>query len=195
MVKAPHPKGLFHGSLESPSLAAAIINGKYVNAVPLYRLEQEFSRYGLAIPCQNMVNWCIRLEEEYLSVFYNYLHKELYFYHVIQADEPQVLVNCGGRKAGSKSYMWVYRSGYLYKNQIILYEYQLTQNELRGPVKGCHRRISKIVQEAKKEEELQEIQVEVKGRANKLLYLIWRYPGGVSVLIGRCAVGIFDKLL
>ncbi|MCQ4746108.1 IS66 family transposase, partial [Blautia producta] len=47
MVKADHPKSLLHGSLVSPSLAAAIINGKYVNAVPLYRLEQEFRRYGL----------------------------------------------------------------------------------------------------------------------------------------------------
>ena len=35
-------KALLHGSLVSPSLGAAIINGKYVNAVPLYRLEQEF---------------------------------------------------------------------------------------------------------------------------------------------------------
>ena len=87
MVKAPHPKGLLHGSLVSPSLAAAIINGKYVNAVPLYRLEQEFLRYGLAITRQNMANWCIRLGEEYLSVLYDYLHKELYSYHVIQADE------------------------------------------------------------------------------------------------------------
>lgn len=25
------------------------MNGKYVNAVPLYRLEKEFERYGLAI--------------------------------------------------------------------------------------------------------------------------------------------------
>ena len=87
IVKAEHPKGLLHGSLVSPSLAAAIINGKYVNAVPLYRLEQEFSRYGLAITRQNMANWCIRLGEEYLSVLYDYFHKELYSYPVIQADE------------------------------------------------------------------------------------------------------------
>lgn len=34
-----------------------------------------------------MANWCIRLAEEYLSVLYDHLHKELYIYHVIQADE------------------------------------------------------------------------------------------------------------
>ena len=129
MVKADHPKALLQGSLVSPSLGVAIINGKYVNAVPLYRLEQEFQRYGLQITRQNMANWCIRLAEEYLSMLYDHLHKELYFYHVIQADETPVLVNHDGRKAGSKSWMWVYRSGHLYqKRQIVLYEYQQTRN-------------------------------------------------------------------
>ena len=129
MVKADHPKALLHGSLVSPSLGAAIINGKYVNAVPLYRLEQEFQRYGLQITRQNMANWCIRLAEEYLSVLYDHLHKVLYSYHVIQSDETPVLVNHDGRKAGSKSWMWVYRSGHLYQDrQIVLYEYQQTRN-------------------------------------------------------------------
>ena len=129
MVKAKHPRGLLHGSTVSPTLAAAVINGKYVNAIPLYRLEQEFKRYGLAITRQNMANWMIRLGEEYLSVLYDYLHRKLYDYHVIQADETPVLVNHDGRPAGSKSYMWVYRSGYMYpEKQIVLYEYQRTRN-------------------------------------------------------------------
>ena len=129
MVKAKHPRGLLHGSPVSPTLAAAIMNGKYVNAIPLYRLEQEFRRYGLAITRQNMANWMIRLGEEYLSVLYDYLHRKLYDYHVIQADETPVLVNHDGRPAGSKSYMWVYRSGYMYpEKQIVLYEYQRTRN-------------------------------------------------------------------
>lgn len=129
MVKADHPKALLHGSLVSPSLAAAIMNGKYVNAVPLYRLEQEFTRYGLTIPRKNMANWMIRLGEEYLAVIYDYLHKKLYDYHVIQADETPVLVNRDGRPAGSKSYMWVYRSGHMYEDkQIVLYDYHETRN-------------------------------------------------------------------
>ena len=129
MVKAPCPKPLLHGSLVSPTLAGAIINGKYVNAVPLYRLEKEFERYGLAITRQNMANWMIRLADEYLFLLYDYFHRLLYEYHVIQADETPVLVNKDGRPAGSKSYMWVYRSGFLYpERQIILYEYQRTRN-------------------------------------------------------------------
>ena len=129
IIKADHPKALLHGSLVSPTIAAAIMNGKYVNAVPLYRLEQEFSRYGLAITRQNMANWMIRLGESYLAVLYDHLHKKLYDYHVIQADETPVLVNHDGRSAGSKSYMWVYRSGHLYTDkQIVLYDYHKTRN-------------------------------------------------------------------
>lgn len=129
MVKAPHPKALLHGSPVSPTLAAAIINSKYVNAVPLYRTEKEFERYGIPVNRKNMAHWMIRLAEEYLGILYDFMHQKLYGYHVIQADETPCLVNKDGRPAGSKSYMWVYRSGYLYqKEQIILYEYQKTRN-------------------------------------------------------------------
>lgn len=129
ILKADHPKALLHGSLVSPTIAASIMNGKYVNAVPLYRLEQEFSRYRLTITRQNMANWMIRLGESYLEVLYDYLHQKLYDYHVIQADETPVLVNRGGRSAESKSYMWVYRSGHFYADkQIVLYDYQKTRN-------------------------------------------------------------------
>ena len=129
MVRAPHPKALLHGSPVSSTLAAAIINSKYVNAVPLYRTEKEFERYGIAVNRKNMTHWMIRLAGEYLSVLYDYLHQKLYGYHVIQADETPCLVNKDGRPAGSKSYMWVYRSGHLYqKEQIVLYEFQKTRN-------------------------------------------------------------------
>lgn len=129
IIKAPHPKSLLRGSLVSPSLEAAIMNAKYVNAVPLYRQEQEFLRYGLQISRQNMANWTIQCADRYLAVLYDYLHQKLYGYHVLQADETPVLVNKDGRNAGSKSYMWVYRTSQMYPDrQIVLYEYQMTRN-------------------------------------------------------------------
>lgn len=129
IIKAPHPETLLRGSLVSPSLEAAIMNAKYVNAVPLYRQEQEFARYGLNISRQNMANWTIQCADRYLAILYDYLHERLYDYHVLQADETPVLVNKDGRDAGSKSYMWVYRTGEMYGDcPIILYEYQKTRN-------------------------------------------------------------------
>ena len=129
VVRAPHPSSLLRGSLVSASIGAAIMNAKYVNGVPLHRMEQEFMRYGLAIDRRNMANWMIRLSEEYLGVIYDRLHEKLYDFHVIQADETPVLVKRDGRDAGSKSYMWVYRSGIMnQERQIVLYDYQKTRS-------------------------------------------------------------------
>ena len=129
IVRAPHPESLLRGSLVSPSLEAAVMNAKYVNAVPLYRQEQEFLRYGLRISRQNMANWTIQCADRYLAVLYDHLHEKLYGYHVLQADETPVLVNKDGRPAGSRSYMWVYRTVRMYTDgQIVLYEYQKNRN-------------------------------------------------------------------
>lgn len=129
IVRAPHSECLLRGSLVSPSLEAAVMNAKYVNAVPLYRQEQEFERYGLHISRQNMANWTIQCADRYLAVLYDYLHEKMYDYHVLQADETPVLVSKDGRPAGAKSFMWVYRTGRMYTDrQIVLYEYQKTRN-------------------------------------------------------------------
>ena len=129
IVRAPHPECLLRGSLVSPSLEAAVMNAKYVNAVPFYRQEQEFERYGLHISRQNMANWTIQCADRYLAILYDYLHEKMYSYHVLQADETPVLVNKDDRPAGTKSFMWVYRTGRMYTDhQIVLYEYQKTRN-------------------------------------------------------------------
>lgn len=126
--KAEHPAYLLRNSLVSPSLEAAILNAKYVNAVPLYRQEKEFERYGVNITRVEMARWTILCAERYLSVFYDYLHQKLYEYHVLQADETPVRVTKENRTAGDKHYMWVYRTGKMYKNrQIVLYDYQPTR--------------------------------------------------------------------
>ena len=128
MVKAKFPQYLSRGSLVSPSLEAGIINAKYVNSVPFYRLEKQFERDGLDITRQEMARWSIQSAERYLSVMYDYMHSLMYDYHVLQADETPVLVNKDDRPAGSKSYMWVYRTGECHPNPIVLYDYQKTRN-------------------------------------------------------------------
>ena len=62
-------------------------------------------------------------------IMYDYLHSKLYTFSVLQADETTVFVNKDGRPAGSKSYMWLYRTvESVQKEQILLYEYQKTRN-------------------------------------------------------------------
>lgn len=129
IVKGDRPADVLRNSILTPSLGAAIMNAKYVNAIPIYRLEQEFERNDVHLSRQLMAGWMIQCAERYLSLMWDCLHKELYKASVIQADETPVLVNKDGRKAGSKSYMWVYRTGKMYDAApIVLYEYQKTRN-------------------------------------------------------------------
>lgn len=92
IVRAGHPGCLLQGSLVSPSMEAAIINAKYVNACPLYRQEKEFERYGIKVSRQNMAYWTIQCADRYLAVLYDYLHEKMYGYHVLQADETGTLI-------------------------------------------------------------------------------------------------------
>lgn len=128
IIRGNRSVDLLRNSILTPSLQAAIYNGKYVNALPLYRLEQEFMRHDINISRQNMANWTIKCSERYLSLLYNRLQEHLIQCPLIQADETPVEVSKDGRSAGRKSYMWVYRTGKYYMDQpIILYDYQKTR--------------------------------------------------------------------
>lgn len=129
IIRGERPADLLRNSIATPSLAAAIMNSKYVNAIPLYRLEQEFLRNDVFLSRQVMANWTIQCGDRYLSLLYDRLHKEIYNSKVLQADETPVCVSKDGRPAGSKSYMWVYRTGKMESGApIVMYEYQKTRN-------------------------------------------------------------------
>lgn len=92
IIKADRPKDLLRNSLLTPSLAASIMNAKYVNGLPFYRISQEFLRNDIHISKQVMVNWMIQCADRYLGILYDYLHKEMYRFHVLQADETPVIL-------------------------------------------------------------------------------------------------------
>lgn len=128
-IRGDRPKDLLRNSILTPSLGAAILNAKYVNSIPLNRIEQEFQRNGVNISRQTMANWVIQCATKYFLPMYDYLHEKLMEYHVTQADETPVEVIHDDRPAGSKSYMWVHRSGELYRDRpLVLYEYQKTRH-------------------------------------------------------------------
>lgn len=79
------------------------------------------------------------------------------------------------------------------KEYIYLFFYVI-KNELRGPWDGCVYRIQNYVEEAKQKRGLTDIDVEVRGKANKLLYLIWEKPSVPRIGMVRLAIQIFDRL-
>ena len=128
IIKASRPKELFPNSIATASLVSAIINAKYVNAVPLYRQEQEYKRNDVNISRQTMANWCILSSERYLSLIADRMKQELLKSHVLHADETPVTVIKDGREGTHKNYMWVYRTGEMCKaNTVVIYDYQKTR--------------------------------------------------------------------
>ena len=137
-LRGDRPKDLLRGSVVTPSLMAAILNAKYMNAQPLYRIENQFRINGVNISRQTMANWVIRVSEKYLTPVWDRLCEELLKEDVTQADETTVQVihdndpnDPEDRKgnAGHKNYMWVHRSGELGDGPpIVVYEYQRTRH-------------------------------------------------------------------
>lgn len=128
IVCAPRPLELWPNSIATPSLIASIMMGKYVNAVPLYRQEQVYEKNEVFISRTTMANWMIKSADLYLKPYFNVLHDTLIKQHLLHADETPCQVIKDGRPAGSKSYMWCYRSSpESLDPQIVLYDYQKTR--------------------------------------------------------------------
>ena len=130
VIKAESPNGIFRNSIASASLLADIITKKYLNSLPLYRQEQDFTRKGLRISRQTMANWTVGAGMKYLKPLYDILHKELVSREVLHADETTLeVLNEPGRDANTTSYMWLYRTGGCDKEKpIILYDYQMSRS-------------------------------------------------------------------
>jgi transposase len=130
VIKAPTPAPVISGSLASPSLVAHIMTQKYVNALPLYRQEQDFLRNGIQLSRQTMANWMIRCSEDWLTALYDRMKERLLSENdVLHADETVVQVlKEPGKKATTNSYMWLYRTSKETSYSIVLYEYQPTRS-------------------------------------------------------------------
>ncbi|KDR96166.1 transposase [Peptoclostridium litorale DSM 5388] len=128
VITAPMPEPVISGSFASPSLVAYLMYQKYSAALPLTRQEKIFSDFRIEISKQNMSNWIIKACELWLDPFFERLKEELLKETFIQADEsPLKVLTKDGKPAGSKSYMWLYKSG-AFGKKISLYEYQQSRS-------------------------------------------------------------------
>lgn len=99
---SPIPKGI-----ATASLLAYILISKYQYALPLYRLEQMFTNYGIDISRKTMADWVIRCAG-LLKPLFDYLKNTQLKQPILHADETPVQVIHNDKQ---KSYMWVYCTG------------------------------------------------------------------------------------
>lgn len=127
IVTAPAPKALIPKSLASASSVAYVMASKFVESMPLYRLEKHFERMGIDLPRQVLSNWIIK-GGQMLEVVHDRMRERLLELSILHADETTLQVlHESGRPAQSKSYMWLYRSG-RDGPPIVCYEYQPTRD-------------------------------------------------------------------
>lgn len=125
IFKANYPDSLMNHSLATASSVAEVINSKYVNGVPLYRQEKEWSNIGIDLTRTTMANWVINCSEIYLSRIAKRLRTHLLRRDLIHIDEtPVQVLKENGKKAENKSYMWLYCSGNDNEAPIVLYDYK-----------------------------------------------------------------------
>ena len=127
IVTAPMPKPVLPGSFASPSIMAYTMSRKYVEALPLYRQEQQFKHFGIELSRQTLANWMIRGSSDWLRYIYDRMHDHLIKEDILHADEtPLQVLREKGRTAANKSYMWLYATGHT-GVPIFLYDYQTTR--------------------------------------------------------------------
>ncbi len=108
---APLPAQPIPKSMASPGLLAHIAVCKYQDALPLYRQETILQRIGVELPRATLANWMIQTGH-LIQPLINLLHDRLMSYDMVQMDETTVQVlKESGRKAQSKSYLWLQRGG------------------------------------------------------------------------------------
>jgi len=127
IITAAMPAPVLPGSLVSPSLMAFVMNRKFVEAIPLYRQEQQFSYFGIELSRQTLANWMIHGSNDWLQILYSRMHEYLIKQDILHADETGLQVlNEPLRAATTDSYMWLFRTGRV-GLPIIMYEYQTTR--------------------------------------------------------------------
>lgn len=108
---AKAPPQLIPKSMATPSLLAFIAVSKYADALPLYRQCTIFARIGFEADRTTLANWMITCGER-VQPLINLLSDRLLEAPYLHLDETTVQVlNEPGRKARSKSWMWVSAAG------------------------------------------------------------------------------------
>ncbi len=124
---APVPPQILPKSMAASGLVSFIIVSKFIQHLPLYRLEDLFEHLGASISRTTMARWMIEVSEAFRPLF-NLMQETLLESHYIHSDETKVQVlDEPEKKAESLSYMWVQaRAG---PKPIVLFTYDPTRKK------------------------------------------------------------------
>lgn len=127
LITAPVEAQMIPKSMTSSSFLADILTSKFEDAIPFYRQEKIFKRFGIEIPRITMCRWVMQIHERAI-VLEDMMKEDLLKGYLVAMDETHVQVmGEEGRSNTTKSYMFVSRGGPPGKS-VIYYEYHPTRN-------------------------------------------------------------------
>jgi len=121
---APIPPAIIDGGMAAPGLLAWVLTSKYLNHLPLYRLEQIAAREQVTLSRSTMAEWVGRVGIA-LQPLVDRLKWHLLQGNTLHADETPVAQLDPGKGKTRKAYLWAYRSNDLEPGpRIIVFDYQ-----------------------------------------------------------------------
>lgn len=124
MIAAPVPAAIIDGGLPSERLLAWVTISKYVDHLPLYRLEAIAAREQVLLARSTLADWIGRIGVA-LEPLGERLKARLLECDVIHADETPVRQLDPGKGKTKKSYLWAYCNSTLNgQAPIIVFDYQ-----------------------------------------------------------------------
>jgi transposase len=123
---APLPAQILPKTNAAPGLPAHLVASKYVDALPLYRQETIFARYGVSLPRATQAAWIIALADR-VQPLINLMDERLRGSGYIRIDETPVQVINSQKPATAEHWMWVRVAGPP-RQRIILFDYDASRS-------------------------------------------------------------------
>ena len=118
------PPAIIDGGLAAPGLLAWVITSKYLDHLPLYRLEQIASRSDVNLPRSTLADWVGQVGVA-LQPLTDRLMWHLLQGDTLHADETPMPQLDPGKGKTKKAYLWAYRSKDLQPGpRIIVFDYR-----------------------------------------------------------------------
>ncbi|MDH5508583.1 MAG: IS66 family transposase, partial [Anaerolineae bacterium] len=124
VTAAAIPPAIIDGGMAAPGLLSWVLTNKYLNHLPLYRLEQIAAREQVTLSRSTMAEWVGRVGVA-LEPLVDRLKWHLLKGNTLHADETPVAQLDPGKGKTRKAYLWAYRSNDLEPGpRIIIFDYQ-----------------------------------------------------------------------
>lgn len=127
VTAAPVAAAIIDGGLASPGLHAWVLIQKFLDHLPLYRIEKISERHGVPIARSTLAQWVGQLGVS-LQPLVDRLTVLLKQGRVLHADETPVQQLDPGKGKTKRAYMWAYRSNDLGDTpRIMVFDYQTSR--------------------------------------------------------------------